>query len=142
MALYSLDGVAKFFQRGPTTIRALDGVDFNIQRGQTLGVVGEATGSWFLPLLHERILTIEDSRDIASYLMTQKNADASYAAAAFMDIASDEPRVPWDITARVSLDAPDATAEQAASLHAYARERCPLTQLIRTANTVTIVVEM
>ena len=26
MALYSLEGVAKFFQRGSTTIRALDGV--------------------------------------------------------------------------------------------------------------------
>lgn len=61
--------------------------------------------------------------------------------AAFMDITSDDPRVPWDITARVSLAAPDATARQVAALHAYARERCPLTQLIRTANPVTIVVE-
>ena len=30
-------------------------------------------------------LTVEDARDIASYLMTQKHADASYAAADFMD---------------------------------------------------------
>ncbi|MGA7914141.1 MAG: hypothetical protein WCA00_02815, partial [Candidatus Acidiferrales bacterium] len=30
-------------------------------------------------------LTIEDSRDIASYLMTQKHADATYAAANYMD---------------------------------------------------------
>ncbi|MGC1998423.1 MAG: c-type cytochrome, partial [Candidatus Acidiferrales bacterium] len=30
-------------------------------------------------------LSIEDSRDIASYLMTQKHADATYAAASYMD---------------------------------------------------------
>jgi hypothetical protein len=33
-ALYSLDGVAKFFQRGPTTVRALDGVDSEIATGE------------------------------------------------------------------------------------------------------------
>ena len=30
-------------------------------------------------------LPIEDARDIASYLMTQKHADATYAAADYMD---------------------------------------------------------
>lgn len=58
-----------------------------------------------------------------------------------LDIASDDPALPWDITARVTLDAPDATAEQVAMLHEYARERCPLTNLVRTQNDVTIVVD-
>ena len=30
-------------------------------------------------------LTLDDARDIASYLMTQKHADATYAAANYMD---------------------------------------------------------
>ena len=33
-ALYELRGVEKFFQRGPTTVRALDGVDLQIARGR------------------------------------------------------------------------------------------------------------
>jgi putative ABC transport system ATP-binding protein len=40
MALYSLDGVAKFFQRGPTTIRALDGVDLEIEAGEFVTLEG------------------------------------------------------------------------------------------------------
>ncbi len=40
MALYSLDGVAKFFQRGPTTIRALDGVDLEIDAGEFVTLEG------------------------------------------------------------------------------------------------------
>jgi putative ABC transport system ATP-binding protein len=40
MALYSLDGVAKFFQRGPTTVRALDGVDLEIEAGELVTLEG------------------------------------------------------------------------------------------------------
>ena len=40
MALYSLDGAAKFFQRGPTTVRALDGVDLEIQAGEFVTLEG------------------------------------------------------------------------------------------------------
>jgi putative ABC transport system ATP-binding protein len=40
MALYSLDGVAKFFQRGPTTVRALDGVDLEIDAGEFVTLEG------------------------------------------------------------------------------------------------------
>ena len=40
MALYSLDGVAKFFQRGPTTVRALDGVDLEIEAGEFVTLEG------------------------------------------------------------------------------------------------------
>ncbi len=40
MALYSLDAVAKFFQRGPTTVRALDGVDLEIEAGEFVTLEG------------------------------------------------------------------------------------------------------
>ena len=40
MELYSLDGVAKFFQRGPTTVRALDGVDLEIAAGELVTLEG------------------------------------------------------------------------------------------------------
>jgi putative ABC transport system ATP-binding protein len=39
-ALYSLDGVAKFFQRGPTTVRALDGIDLQIEAGEFVTLEG------------------------------------------------------------------------------------------------------
>jgi putative ABC transport system ATP-binding protein len=39
-ALYSLDGIAKFFQRGQTTIRALDGIDLEIEAGEFVVLEG------------------------------------------------------------------------------------------------------
>lgn len=59
----------------------------------------------------------------------------------FLGIESNDPDVPFDITARVSLEAPDASAEQVATLHTYAAERCPLSKLVREPNTVTLVTE-
>jgi putative ABC transport system ATP-binding protein len=38
--LYSLAGVAKLFQRGPTTVRALDGVDLEIDVGEFVALEG------------------------------------------------------------------------------------------------------
>jgi putative ABC transport system ATP-binding protein len=38
--LYSLHGVEKFFQRGPTTVRALDGVDLEIGAGEFVALEG------------------------------------------------------------------------------------------------------
>jgi len=40
MALYSLEGVSKFFQRGPTTVRALDGIDLEIEAGEFVALEG------------------------------------------------------------------------------------------------------
>jgi len=40
MSLYALEGVSKFFQRGPTTIRALDGVDLEIEPGEFVALEG------------------------------------------------------------------------------------------------------
>jgi putative ABC transport system ATP-binding protein len=39
-ALYSLEAVAKFFQRGPTTVRALDGIDLEIETGEFVTLEG------------------------------------------------------------------------------------------------------
>jgi putative ABC transport system ATP-binding protein len=39
-ALYQLDGVAKFFQRGPTTVRALDGIDLQFEAGEFVTLEG------------------------------------------------------------------------------------------------------
>ena len=68
--------------------------------------------------------------------VTSENNDAH-----LLDIASDDPDVPWDFTARIRLDAPDATAEQRTRLHRYASERCPLTKLVRQGTSVTLVTE-
>ncbi len=59
----------------------------------------------------------------------------------FLGIESDDPDTPFDVTARVALEAPDASASQLAKLHTYAAERCPLSKLVRQPNTVTIVTE-
>lgn len=61
--------------------------------------------------------------------------------ARFGGIETADPPHPWDITARVSLEAPDASEAQLDALHAYASERCPLTNLIRTGVPVRVVVE-
>jgi putative ABC transport system ATP-binding protein len=39
-ALYRLNGVAKFFQRGPTTVHALDGIDLEIGAGEFVALEG------------------------------------------------------------------------------------------------------
>jgi uncharacterized OsmC-like protein len=69
----------------------------------------------------------------------QVRVSADNNDAAFLDIATDDPPLPFNITARVELDAEDATADEVAKLHRYAAENCPLTRLIRTANPITIV---
>ena len=40
MSLYELSGVARYFQRGPTTIRALDGIDLEIEPGEFVALEG------------------------------------------------------------------------------------------------------
>ena len=61
--------------------------------------------------------------------------------AAFLGIATADPPLPFNITARVELQAPAASAEQLARLHRYAGEHCPLTRLLRTPNAVTIITQ-
>jgi putative ABC transport system ATP-binding protein len=38
--LYEVRGAARFFQRGPATVRALDGVDLDVARGELVALVG------------------------------------------------------------------------------------------------------
>jgi organic hydroperoxide reductase OsmC/OhrA len=69
----------------------------------------------------------------------QVRVSADNNDAAFLDIATDDPPLPFNIAARVELEAPDATDEQTARLHEYAAANCPLTRLIRTPNDVRII---
>lgn len=61
--------------------------------------------------------------------------------ARFLGIETTDPNVPFNIQAHIRVQSADATPDQLATLHRYASDRCPLTQLIRTANPVTLVVE-
>jgi uncharacterized OsmC-like protein len=65
--------------------------------------------------------------------VTAENNDAR-----FVGIGTEDPPVPFNVEANVSVVAPDASPAEVAALHAYA-ERCPLTNLIRTANPVTVI---
>ena len=40
MSLYELSGVARYFQRGPTTVRALDEVSLEIEPGEFVALEG------------------------------------------------------------------------------------------------------
>ena len=66
--------------------------------------------------------------------VTAENNDAR-----FLGIATEEPAVPFNIVATVSLEPGSASAAQVAELHDYAR-RCPLTNLVRMPNEVRVVV--
>ncbi len=68
--------------------------------------------------------------------VTSANNDAH-----LLEIVSDDPPVPFNLEARISLDANVATPEQLATLHAYAAERCPLSNLIREPNMITLLTE-
>lgn len=68
----------------------------------------------------------------------QVRVSAQNNDARFVGVETDDPSLPFGIRALVTLDAPEATDAERDSLHAYARERCPLTALIRTANEVVI----
>ncbi len=80
--------------------------------------------------------TLDIPVDRVEVTVSSTNNDAH-----FLGIESDDPDLPFDITARVALEAPDASTEQVATLHTYAAERCPLSKLVREPNTVTLVTE-
>jgi len=71
-ALYTLEGVAKLFQRGPTTVRALDGIDLEIETGEFVTLEGPS-GSGKTTLLRcvagletpQAGAILDDGRDLA-----------------------------------------------------------------------------
>lgn len=71
--------------------------------------------------------------DRVSVHVTADNNDA-----ALLGLSTSDPALPFNITANVDVLASDADAEALASLHRYVAENCPLTNLVRTPNPVTI----
>ncbi|MEO8539097.1 MAG: OsmC family protein [bacterium] len=65
--------------------------------------------------------------------VTAENNDARFGG-----LETDDPATPFNIQAVVTLEAPDASAEQRAELHRYASANCPLTNLIRNGAPVTV----
>jgi uncharacterized OsmC-like protein len=121
-----------------------------IRDWQLIGDSGPSFGGWGLGpsspellcgvigtcLTHTYLIgaaTLEVPVDRVQVRVSADNNDAD-----FLGIATDDPPLPFNITAHVELDAPDATSAQVAGLHRYAAENCPLTRLVRTANTVSI----
>ena len=124
-----------------------------IRDWQIIGDSGPSFGGWNLgPSSPELLCGVISTCLTHTYLIgaawlgipvekVEVRVSAQNNDARFVDIETNDPPVPYGITAHVSLDAPGADAMQRAALHDYARERCPLSQLIRTANELTIVVE-
>ncbi len=59
--------------------------------------------------------------------------------AAFLGIATDDPPLPFNITAHVNVIASETVPQDIARLHDFAATNCPLTRLVRAANPITIV---
>jgi organic hydroperoxide reductase OsmC/OhrA len=122
-----------------------------IRDWQFLSDSGPAFGGWGLgPSSPELLCGVLSTCLTHTYLIgaatldiplerVQVRVSADNNDAAFLGLATDDPPLPFNITAQVALDAPDATSEQTAALHRFASERCPLTKLVRTPNAVTII---
>ncbi len=67
--------------------------------------------------------------------VTAENNDARFGG-----LETDDPATPFNLQARVTLEAPDVPAERLAELHRYASANCPLTNLIRSGAPVTVTV--
>lgn len=59
--------------------------------------------------------------------------------AGLLGIECGDPPVPWDIVAHVQVVAEGVEHDALASVHRFVAERCPLTRLIRTPNSLEIV---
>jgi uncharacterized OsmC-like protein len=79
--------------------------------------------------------TLDIPLDRIEIRVTALNNDAG-----LLGIASDDPDLPWEITAFVTVEAEGVDPAKVSRLHAWVGERCPLTRLIRTPNSLEIVV--
>jgi uncharacterized OsmC-like protein len=123
-----------------------------IRDWQFLSDSGPAFGGWGLgPSSPELLCGVVSTCLTHTYLIgaatleiplerVQVHVSADNNDAAFLGLATDDPPVPFNITAHVAINAPDATVGQIARLHTFAGERCPLTRLLRTPNMVTILI--
>jgi organic hydroperoxide reductase OsmC/OhrA len=124
-----------------------------IRDWQFLSDSGPAFGGWGLgPSSPELLCGVLSTCLTHTYLIAaakfevpvervQVRVSADNNDAAFLDLDTEDPPLPFSITARVELDAPEASPEQISALHRYAATSCPLTKLVRTENPVTIVAE-
>ena len=67
--------------------------------------------------------------------VTAENNDCRFGG-----LETSDPPVPFNLTATVRLQAPDATPQQLSELHSWASANCPLTNLIRSGAPVTVTV--
>ncbi len=124
-----------------------------IREWQFLGDSGPSFGGWGLgPSSPELLCGVLSTCLTHTYLIgaalmdvpverVQVRVHADNNDAAFLGIATTDPPFPFNITAHVELQAPDAAPQQVAQLHRYAGEHCPLTRLLRTSNTVTTITD-
>ena len=121
-----------------------------IRDWQLLGDSGPDFGGWGLgPSSPELLCGVLSTCLTHTYLIgaavldipvdrVQVRVSADNNDAAFLDIETGDPPLPFNITAQVELQAPDASTEEVQRLHRYAADNCPLTRLVRTPNAVTI----
>ncbi len=131
-----------------TGVRKLTMRDFRI-----IGDSGPAFGGWGLgPSSPELLCGVIGTCLTHTYLIgaasmgipldrVEVRVTAENNDARFVGVATDDPALPFDLTAHVTVEAAGVTEEALTPLHQYVRERCPLTQLIRTANELRIVVD-
>ena len=80
--------------------------------------------------------TLDIPLDRVEVRVTAENNDAG-----LLGIDCDDPPVPWNIQAHVSVQADGVATGELARLHAFVAERCPLTRLIRTENSLQIIID-
>lgn len=62
--------------------------------------------------------------------------------ASLLGVTSSDPPMPFDLTAWIDIDAPEASRPRLDELHRYVAENCPLTRLIRAGAELRIVTEV
>lgn len=80
--------------------------------------------------------TLDIPLDRVEVRVSAQNNDAG-----LLGIECDDPPVPWNIQARVSVKTDGVATGELHRLHAFVAERCPLTRLIRSENTLQIIVD-